>query len=57
MMRWVAMIFTLVYSSSYVFLRKSYYDNVPKKVDEEKENLLQTPNDLLGNDDDREERY
>ena len=54
-MRWVAMIFTLVYSSSYVFIRKRCYDNVPKKVDEEKENLLQNPNDLLGNDDDSEE--
>ena len=49
------MIFTLVYSSSYVFLRKRHYDNLPKKVDEEKENLLQNPND--GNDDDSEESY
>ena len=58
MRRWVAMIFSLVYSSSYVFLRKSYYDNVSKKVDEEKARLLPRISryDLLDNDDDSEER-
>ena len=52
------MIFSLVYSLSYVFLRKSYYDNVSKKVDEEKARLLPRISryDLLDNDDDSEER-
>ena len=54
------MIFSLdyVYSSSYVFVRKCYYDNVRKKVDEENVRLLPRISryDLLDNDDDSEER-